>query len=151
MATLLRRHSTINVLLLLGAYLLPFLLVTKAHAAALICTSTSYQCISEGAPLSTLIDVGQWSSAEDKRGIRGAVSIASTTLTDPSNNGFGHFARLKEPTPPFGYGMTEEYLEAGITNGWLSAVYGYSQNSSYNWYSQSLSWCSGYSAVGAGG
>lgn len=148
MATSRPRRQSTTALLVIMAYLIPLLFVSTVQASATACSSVAFTCISEGG--STLLYAGNNSSAYDKRGVRGALSATSTALTNPSGNGFAHWFGIVDHTPPGGYGVSVEWMQAGIANGIFNGNGGYTQDSNYHWYSEAISWCNGYSWVGAG-
>lgn len=131
-------------------------MLEKADAAATQCTSHVYQCISEGASPFTRGRAGQNSSSENRRGAKGTLSASSTTITEPTWNGYAHWYGVTDTTPPAGYGVSIEWMQAGIANGAFNGNGGYPKNSDYNWYSEVYSWCNqgpGGSSlwIGAGG
>ena len=132
------------------AYFTPLLLLQSADAAATSCTSSAYQCVSEGAPSHTRAYAGQWSSAENKRAAKGALAATATTLTQPSENGFGHWYGVVDWTPPPGYGVNVEWTQAGFLNGTFSWLAGQPETSNYSWYNEVFSWCNGHYPTGAG-
>jgi hypothetical protein len=130
-----------RILIVLVSYMVPLLLLQRAEAAAVACTSSMYQCISEGAGPDTRAYAGQRGASETKRGASGALSATATSLTVPTQNGFLHFYSVHDFTPPYpvGYGM--EWMEAGFGNGIFNGNAGYPKTSDYNWFTELYSWC----------
>lgn len=146
------RSTSFKVALVAAAYLLPFLLLTKALAAATACTADPVVCVNEGASIDTRAYAGQHSgTAQVYRGAKGRLSAASTVVSNPTENGFADWYGITDFSPPAGYGVTFEYAQSGFYNGQFNYWTGQPMTRDFNWYTEYWTYCNGHFFYGHGG
>lgn len=129
------------VLLVAAAVVLGFFatlaIFTAAYAAATPCGAS---CGMKYSGQTTAVSGGGFS------GIHGYIGFPSTTLTAPFSDALLHWMGLTLTSLPAGYtdAAGQEWLQFGAWNGDGN---GGSSSSSYDWYGEMESWCSGYSAT----
>lgn len=140
-----RRNAAARLILIMtAAYLLPFIALTHAQAAAVACANSPYTCNGTGGGTFRAYGGQYTQSGQSYRGIKGNFAVGGTTLTDPTYDGFANWLGLDDLSPSYG-GLSIEWAQGGVANGFWNG-----NSSAWGWYSETNTYCQGHVWTSAG-